>query len=281
MSTDPKSTVRPACPACGFSIRGISVHRIVLWLIAIAIVSFAAGFTIQALSGGFPPAPGQPLSPFSSAAIAGPNTTTVSLDGATAGDVQLTLGAGELSVTGGAPADALMEATVFSAAGIWQPALVQGINGSVKSVAVSDKGHKGKEWFAVDSPNSWTIALQEDVPLRLDVSVGGGDTRLHLGSLSIETLAVRTGAGDTEIDLAGYHGGQVNATVKNGVGDLTLRVPRAGNTRVRVHNGIGDVDSNGFIREGDTYLTPGFNASLAVSEISLDQGVGSIILETV
>ncbi len=282
MSGEEKRAAKPVtCPACGLSFRGISAHRIVLWLIAITVASFIIGFGILAISGVSSPVPGTTLSPFRHAVLLSPNTTTIPLGGATAADVRLTLGAGELAVTGEAPEGALLQATVFSREAVWQPEIVQGMANGTKTIALTDKGHKGKEWFAVDSPNTWTISLQDQVPTRLDVSVGGGNNRLYLGTLNLETLTVHTGAGDTEIDLAGYHGGRFDATVKNGVGDLTLRVPKESNTRVRVHSGIGDVSPQGFVVEDGTYVTAGFDRSRAVNEIALDQGVGSITLETI
>jgi hypothetical protein len=205
----------------------------------------------------------------------------IPLDGATKGDVKITIGAGELSLQGGAPATALMEATVFSTAAVWQPDLVQSINGSIKSVTMNEKGHKGKEWFAIDSPNRWEISLTDQVPLRLDVNVGAGDNLLDLGTLNLETLDVHTGAGDTIIDLGGYRGKRYDALIKCGVGDLTLRVPRDSNTRIRVHNGIGDIDNHGFVQDGDQFVTAVFNSSRAVNEITLSQGIGSLSLEAI
>jgi hypothetical protein len=146
---------------------------------------------------------------------------------------------------------------------------------------MTEKGHKGKEWFAVDSPNSWAISLNDDIPTRLDVNVGAGDCLLTLGTLNLEALSVHNGAGDTLIDLGGYHGGRFDAIIRNGVGDLTLRLPPESNTRIRTHTGIGEVTQTGFVQDGDAYVTAGFNPSLAVNEITLNQGVGSIILETI
>lgn len=282
MSDGKEKTESPACIACTLHIRGISATRIILWLVAITIVSFVIGFGILALSGGFPPTSGHDVSPFRHTAALSPNTTTVPLDGATAGDVKLTLGSGELTLLDGAADTALMEATVFSAAAEWQPELTETVNNSRKSVTLTEKGHKGKEWVAVDSPNSWEIRLTDRIPIRLEVNVGAGDTSVSLGSLNLETLAVHTGAGDTTVDLGGYHGGRFDAVIKNGVGDLTLRIPRESNTRIKVHNGIGDIsEDRGFTENDGSFVTAGFNSSLAVNEITLNQGVGSISLETV
>lgn len=278
------TTEKPNMPTSrqdDLSIGGTSVTRIVLWLGAITIVSFLIGFGILALSGGFPPSGDHRFSPFKDTAFRTSSTTSVPLEGATLGDVSLTLGAGKLRVQGGAPDNALMDAKVFTKAPEWEPDLVQNINGSVKSVVMTEKGHTGKEWFAVDSPNSWSVSLTGQVPIRLDVNVGAGDCTLDLGALTVESLAVHTGAGDTTIILGRNPGVQSDAEINVGIGDLTLRVPRDSNTRIQVELGIGDISNNGLVQDGDIYVTEGFNPAVAVNEITLNQGVGSINLETV
>jgi hypothetical protein len=268
-----------SCLSCHLHIRGISATRVILWLLAITIASFAIGFCLLAVSGDLPLS--STHAPFRHGGLTTPNTTTIASEGATGGDVTITLGAGDLTLQGDAPENALMEATVFSTAAEWRPELIQTVNGSRKTVTLTEKGHRGKEWFAVDSPNSWEIRVNDRMPVRLDVNVGAGDSDLTLGSLNLETLAVHTGAGDTTIDLTGYHGGRFDAVVKNGVGDLTLRIPKASNTRILVHHGVGDVAVSGFAGNDGKFTTAGFNSSLAVNEITLNQGVGSIILEAV
>jgi hypothetical protein len=267
--------------SCILHIRGLSATRIILWLLAITIASFVIGFALLAVSGDLPLSSDTTHAPFRHTGLAPPNTTSIPSEGATGGDVKITLGAGDLTLQGDSPDNALMEATVFSTAAEWQPELVQTVNGSRKTVTLTEKGHRGKEWFAVDSPNSWEIRMNDRIPVRLDVNVGAGDSDLTLGSLNLETLAVHTGAGDTTVDLSGYHGGRFDAVVKNGVGDLTLRIPKESNTRILVHHGVGDVTGNGFTGNDGTFTTTRFNSSLAVNEITLNQGVGSIILEAV
>lgn len=269
------------CIACNLHIGGIRASRIILWLAAITIVSFIIGSGIVLLSAGFPPAPGQTLSPFRHEALLAPATTTIPLDGATTADVKLTLGAGELVLTGGAPDTTLLDANVFSASSPWQSEIVQDVTISRKSVTITERQHKSGDWFAMESHNRWEIDMNDKVPTRLDIRVGAGKSRITLGTLNLEALSVHNGAGTMTIDLSGYHGGRFDAAIKNGIGDLAMYIPRESNTRVRVSQGIGDIKGNGFVQTGDTFVTPAFNASLAVNEITLNQGVGSITLETV
>ncbi|MFA4860487.1 toast rack family protein [Methanoregula sp.] len=259
----------------------INPARLVMWLVAITIVSFALGFLILALSGGFPPAAGEPFSLFRNSGIHAPGSTVIMSDGAGRGDVTVTLGAGKLDLLGGAPAGAFMEATVFSKAPEWQPDITRNLNGSSLHVAITEKGHTAKEWFAVDSPNHWEIRLDDTIPLDLDVNVGAGDSRLNLGTLNLTTLSVNNGAGDIRIDLGSYHGSRFDAEIVNGVGDVTLLVPRYSNTRIEISRGVGDLTGSGLIRENDSFTTAGYTPALPLNTIRVKQGVGSILVEAV
>jgi hypothetical protein len=258
---------------------GTTPQRVILWLAAIAIVSFAVGFGILAVSGFFSSGAAQSNSPFTHTAWITSNTTEFPLDGAASGNISVTMGAGEISLMGGAQARDLMEITVFSGAPEWQPEVSSFINDTVKTIRITDKGHAGKAWFAVDSPNRWEIRLADQVPVTADVRIGAGDCRLILGTLNLTYLRVHAGAGDTEIDFSRYHGGRFDAEITHGIGDLTLRVPASGNTRIMLDQGVGDITGSGYKLSNGAYVTAGFNPALPVNEIAVKQGVGDVRLE--
>lgn len=280
MNTRKPGDDRLACFFCNLNLSGLTVTRVILWLTAITIVSFVIGFGILAASGDLPTSSENKASPFRHTAVLTSNTTAIPLEGATHGSVRITLGAGEVTLRGGAPATSLVDATVFSKAPEWQPEIVQSANGSVKSVTMTDKGYKGKQWFAVHSPNSWEILVNDQVPVNLTVDVGAGNSRLDLGTLNLASLVVNNGAGDTEIDFGRNRAGSYRAEIHNGVGDLTLRIPRGSNTRITLHHGVGDISSKGFEQENDILVTTGFNPVLPVNEILVKQGVGDLSLES-
>jgi len=271
----------------GFSLNlsGLTMTKVILWLIAITIVSFVIGFGILALSGGFSPGPNPVATPFNKTALLSPNTTSFPLDGASSGAVRIILGAGDLSVHGGARPDNLMEATVYSATPGMQPDYTVSVNGSFKTLSMTETGPKKKDWVFANSPeswdNTWDVKLGDLIPVALIVNAGAGDCDILLGDTNLTVLTVNTGAGDTTIDLAGYHGGRFDAVIHNGVGDLTLRLPRESNTRILLHQGVGEIDTSGIVQKDDYYITAGFNPALPANEITMTQGVGSVQLEAV
>ena len=270
---------RFACFVCSLNLNGITGTKIILWLIAITIVCFAIGAGILAVTGGLPGQADKAISPFRHSAMFTPNVTAIPLEGATAADIGIVLGAGELTVRDGAPDGALAEATVFSKAPEWQPQITGSVNGTVKTLAIRDIGSKGKEWFAVHSPNSWEILVTDEVPVALDVEVGAGDSTLDLSGLDLSSLDVKNGAGDTEIDLSRYHGGPFRAVISNGVGDITLRVADQSNTRITVRTGVGDLTQDGLVWHDEYFATHGYTPVKPANEIEISQGVGSVALE--
>jgi hypothetical protein len=285
MNVKKPSNDQLACFVCSLNLSGLTMTRVILWLIAITIVSFTIGLGLLALSGNFPPGAEQKAGPFKNTLFGSPNMTSFLLDGASSGEIRILLGAGDLTVLGGAHDGQLMEAKVFSELPEMQPDYTEGMNNSVKTVAMTETGHKKKDWFAAHSPgswaNTWDVRIGDEVPVKLIVNVGAGDCELILGTTNLTSLTVNTGAGDTMIDLAGYHSGRYDGVIHNGVGDLTLRITRGSNTRILIHHGVGDIVAQGFEQNDETYTPAGFNPTRPVNEISLSQGVGSIQLEAV
>lgn len=264
---------------CSLNLSGLTGTKIILWLLAITIISFAIGFGILAITGALSPSAGHSGSPFIMGNMAAANTTTLALEGATAGTVQITMEAGELLVRGGAPPGAIMEAGVSGAAPRWQPEYRQSADGGVMTMSMTDPGRTGSKWFSLDPPNQWEVALAEDVPLDLAVKLGAGDCTLELGALNLSGLSLDVGAGEATVDLGGYRGGVFSGRIDQGAGDLTVCIPRESNTRIVIDQGIGDIGYDGLVMNGTEYTTRGFDSERPAITLQIDQGVGDIRLE--
>jgi uncharacterized membrane protein len=210
-----------------------------------------------------------------------PGTTTLGRNGATALDLQLRLGAGEIMIGAGTDETILMNLTAGNGISTPRYDYSSALCDTVRKVRIRSRHSFSGSWCSEHSLNSWDIRLNRDVPVLLDINNKAGRTRLALGELSLSALKIRNGAGETQIDLAGYHGGNFDATIKNGVGSLVIRMPKDSNLNVRIHRGIGDADVRGFMVEGDTYLTRTERPGAPQITCQIRQGIGSIKLETV
>jgi hypothetical protein len=266
---------------CSLNLSGLTGTKIILWLLAITIVSFAIGFGILAITGALAPSAGHSGSPFIMGSMAAKNTTTFALEGAAAGTVQITMGAGELLVHGGAPPGSIMESGISGTAPEWQPEYSQSAAGGVMTIIMTDPGRTESGWFSLDPPKRWEVALAEDLPLELAVKLGAGDCTLELGGLNLSGLSLDAGTGEAIVDLGRYHGGAFSGRIDQGIGDLTVRIPRESNTRVVIDQGVGDIRYYGLVMQGKEYTTRGFDPANPAITILIDQGVGDIRLEAV
>jgi len=97
-----------------------------------------------------------------------------------------------------------------------------------------------------------------------------------LGNLNSERLTVSGGVGEVILDFTGTLRADMIADIDMGLGALTLRVPRS--LGVRVHKGgiLTGFDSQGLVRQGNEYVSPGWANAARKLTIHLDAALGSI-----
>jgi hypothetical protein len=124
---------------------------------------------------------------------------TVELEGAESVTVDLRMGAGELTVSGGG--DALMEAHFTYNVAEWDPIVDYSVSGdqgelTVRQLEVQD--------LVVDNYRyEWDLRFAEDVPMDMTIRLGAGRSNLDLADLALTSLTVNAGAGDTTAGLSG------------------------------------------------------------------------------
>ncbi|MHB1136230.1 MAG: toast rack family protein [Coriobacteriia bacterium] len=203
----------------------------------------------------------------------------ITRDGATELTASIDMGAGRLTVTGGA--DDLMDATYEFSDEAWRP-------------EVRYRVDAGEGILSVESPTrpridlssrmryDWEIALADDVPLTLSVAMGAGESELSLGSLDLRRLSVDMGAGDAAIDLTGTPQHDLSAEINAGAGAITLRVPVDVGVRiVGYQDGIGTYRADGFTQDGDALVNDAYGVAPVSFDIILRRGLGDVTVETI
>ena len=127
--------------------------------------------------------------------------------------------------------------------------------------------------------NIWNLRLRNDVPLKLKIDFGMGDSHLSLGGLSLQELNLNTGMGSSTIDLTGEWRGDLKAHIETGLGNVTVRLPRQLGVRVNVAKGLGRVHSQGMLRSGSAYTNDAYGKSPQSLQIEVNCGMGSVFLE--
>lgn len=226
-------------------------------------------------------------------------TYTEQLADAESARINLHHGVGDLNVTALENSDLLFSAEAtylgevdFTVRGTAQRQIDFGQN------AVSTSG-----WMVPAEDLYWNIGLTPEIPLRLELNTGVGDTNLDLTALNLESLNVNGGVGHVnvalpeqdasyQVDISGGVGSvdveipentDIIITVEGGVGDLRLNLPEGAPVRVSVSSGLGNSQIASWLERvdtGDRQVWQSANYDAAARRITVDvsSGLGNLII---
>lgn len=213
------------------------------------------------------------------------STSTVPLEGAQWTDVDISIGAGELSMRGGELGEAALSGEFTYAPSSMKPEVKGSVRGDGLKVTVTQPRFDPKDlgWSLAGYTNDWDLQLAKNLPMDLRVSAGAGNCELDLRDLHLISLALDLGAGDLDLDLSsGYPVDRMEAEINAGAGDVTIRLPK--NIGVRVNGGeygLKNWDYPGFKKDGDALVNDAWAESGPVIELHVQQGAGNLTLELV
>lgn len=122
-------------------------------------------------------------------------------------------------------------------------------------------------------------------PVSLDVAelkVGAAQFEARrLGNLNAARIAVDAGVGDITLDLTGRWQRNATLTVDMGVGSLELRVPESLGVRLRKDSFLTAVDAGDLEKDGDTYVSPGYDQAQWHLDVDIDAAFGKIAVVVV
>jgi len=201
---------------------------------------------------------------------------TVEAGGASAADVSIRMGAGELRLSGGA--GSLMEARFTTNVRRWAPSVDYSVLGGRGRLVVRQR--RGRSLFFGHRHNDWDIKLNDAIPLDLKISLGAGENRLDLRGLNLGSLEIHMGVGEVRLDLSGERTRDLDVTIDGGIGSGRIILPRGIGVRARVEGGIGSVDARGLVKDGRYYTNEAYGKSPVTLNLKVEAGIGSIDLRT-
>jgi hypothetical protein len=199
------------------------------------------------------------------------------LEGATRGEVALSLGVGTLQL------EAMQEPEGLIAGTIETQYLDRLIRESSKRgdtavfvLRYRDSIGSGQHWARGDH---WNVQLNGQVPTNLLIDTGVGTARLNLAELQIPTLGINAGVGDTFVTVPRQ--GVVNAQISGGVGQVMVTLPQGMAAKVTVNKGLGSITMPpNYVQNDNTYTSPGYDTATNRIELSINGGVGNIQVKT-
>ena len=201
---------------------------------------------------------------------------SVALGDAESVQVEISMGAGELDVTGGA--QELLEAEFTYNVDELTPE-VEYTDGVLVVRQPERSGGLPALTGLSGYRNEWNLSLNDEVPMEMKVDVGAGITNLQLAGLSLSGLDVSVGAGETTVDLSGDWASDFNATIDAGAGQVRLRLPSEVGVRVVVDAGVGEIEAPGLTKDGNAYTNAAYGTSDVTLQIDIQAGIGKVILE--
>jgi hypothetical protein len=200
-----------------------------------------------------------------------------SLKGATSAEVDIGFGVGTLRVRSMSDPDRLIlgEAELHRGEKLEQEFRV---SGDTAILDLRSTGNWSAPFFGWEGDKVWRIELNRDVPINLDVDAGVGDATIDLQRLDLSELSLNVGVGRMAVILPMR--GELNAKVDGGVGELFVRVPEGMEVRVHASTGLGNTSvPSAYRREGDVYLSPGYENADNRIDLTLEIGVGRIVIQ--
>jgi len=208
-------------------------------------------------------------------------TVSVESDGAQSARLNLTVAAGDLTLTSGAPPGLLLSG---------------GSQGSVAEVTdqrVSVRSSNGRQTVDVrlntewnfefpprrsrSSEGRWILRHAEGIPTDIRIETGASDLDLDLRELNVQSLNVDGGAADIDVVLPAT-AGRTTAEFSIGAADLDITVPAGVAARIDFDGGISSlkIDESRFPKVGDRYVSPDFESAANRVTIGIDAGAGDI-----
>lgn len=179
-------------------------------------------------------------------------------------------GAGQLEISGGAPAGQALVGT--SAVGMNRKSFLNGDQLEVRIEA-------GPSFVPFVGPNQgvWRFQLPQDVPALITVESGASSLNIDLADVLATRLALKTGASSTNVTMPAR--GASLLDVEAGAASINIRVPEVTAGRIRVKEGVTavNVDTNRFPRlDSGIYQSSNFDASQNRTEITIESGLGAV-----
>ncbi len=200
-------------------------------------------------------------------------TATIPLSGADRAEVKIEHGAGTLTLTAGAPADALLTGRFGGGLECHTKRDEGGVEARLRPAIAA--------WFLWPwnwrGPLDWDIQFNDAVPLYLKIEAGAGRAHLDLTDLRVAALKLSTGASSTRLTLPAQ-AGFTRAKIEAGAAGVEITVPGGVAACVRTEGGLAaiEIDASRFPRFGDEYRSPAYESAANKVEIEIEAGVGAV-----
>jgi hypothetical protein len=183
--------------------------------------------------------------------------------------VAIRYGAGRLALDGGAAPDELLNGTFDG--GVEHRLRQEGELARVELRAPVD----WPSW----RERSWDVALNEAIPLTLDLETGASEASLDLSQTRVKRLDLRAGASRVDLTLPAS-AGETAVALEGGAGSVMVHVPEGVAARIAGSAVAGAlrVDDARFPRAGSVWQSPDYDSAAHRTDIRVQFGAGEVTI---
>lgn len=182
-------------------------------------------------------------------------------------------GAGQIVITGGAPAGRALVGS--SAVGMNKKTHLDGDRLEVRIEA-------GASFipFVGPSDGTWRFQLTQEVPITLEVETGASQLDMDLTDVLASRIELNTGASNSHVVMPAR--GVSLLDLEAGAASINIAIPEGVAGRIRIKEGLTslNVDTTRFPQvDSRLYQSPDFDTAANRAEVSMEAGLGSITIK--
>jgi hypothetical protein len=191
--------------------------------------------------------------------------------------VTLELGIGEIDIAGGA--ESALDTEFRYNVQEWKPDVKLSKRGGTSLVEVRQPDVEGGS-IGDDVEYTWTVKLPNDIPCRVDLDVGVGESVIDLNGVDITELTIDAGVGSVDLSLHGVRSRTLSVMIDGGVGEVVVHVPDDIGVRVKGETGLGEFRASGLRQDGAYLVNDAYQGDGTGIDIIINAGIGEIIVDT-
>jgi N-terminal domain of toast_rack, DUF2154 len=194
----------------------------------------------------------------------------IDLDTSEPAGVDLHMGTGELTITGGT--SKLMEGAFSYNVREWKPV----VNYRAGQLRISQPD--GMRGGFGNTVYKWDLKLNNGVPLDVSAKLGAGEASFELGGMNLRTVDVSIGAGKATMDLRGAPKRDYSVRIRGGVGEATVYLPKDAAISAKAAGAIGDISVEGLVERDGAWVNPDRPDGPVTVRLDVKGGIGQIKL---
>jgi len=197
---------------------------------------------------------------------------SIDLQGASQGSLNLSHGAGRISLGSGASPGQFLNGSFAS-----------GVKHKVRQTGDRLDVHLEARpfvfpfLFGSSRGLEWKIDLNRDIPFALRLETGASQSEFDLRDLRVTDLKISTGASETDVTLPA-NAGMTTVKVELGAASLDMVVPEGVAARIRSEHGVAaiEIDTSRFPYSNGIYESADYSSAQNKIDIKIEAGAGRV-----